>query len=87
MKGLIWMQRTDAIVSPCENTLLRHDEGIGKSIAEYAGPEIFKISNEFVEKQKTAGLMRGHAYETSPGLLNCKKLIHAVLHTDGRYHT
>jgi O-acetyl-ADP-ribose deacetylase (regulator of RNase III) len=85
MKGLIWLQRTDAIVSPCENTELIHDNGVGKTIAEYAGPDIFQISNEFVYKQRTAGLMRGHAYETMPGLLNCKKLIHSVLHTELRY--
>jgi len=42
------LQRTDAIVSPCENTELIHDNGVGKTIAEYAGPGIFEISNEFV---------------------------------------
>ena len=86
MKGLIWLQRTDAIVSPCENTMLVHENGVGKTIAQYAGPDIFKISNEFVYKLRTAGLMRGHAYETMPGLLNCKKLIHSVLHTELRYN-
>lgn len=38
MKGLIWLQRTDAIVCPCENTLLRHDKGIASTIQHYAGP-------------------------------------------------
>jgi O-acetyl-ADP-ribose deacetylase (regulator of RNase III) len=85
MKGLIWLQRTDAIVSPCENTKLIHDHGVGKIIAEFAGPDIFQISNEFVYKQKKYGLMRGHAYETMPGLLNCKKLIHSVLHLEPKY--
>jgi hypothetical protein len=41
MKGLIWLQRTDAIVCPCENTSLRHIKGIAASIQEYAGPQIF----------------------------------------------
>jgi len=27
IKGLIWLQRTDAIVCPCENTSLRHIKG------------------------------------------------------------
>lgn len=86
MKGLIWLQRTDAIVSPCENTMLIHENGVGKTIAQYAGPDIFKISNEFVYKQGKYGLMRGHAYETLPGLLNCRKLIHSVLHREMRFN-
>ena len=80
MKGLIWLQRTDAIVCPCENTSLRHIKGIAASIQDYAGPQIFKESNELVYKQKKHGLLRGHAYETKPGMLNCRKLIHSIIH-------
>jgi O-acetyl-ADP-ribose deacetylase (regulator of RNase III) len=38
MKGKLWLQKVDSIVSPCENTHLRHNRGIAKEIAKYAGP-------------------------------------------------
>jgi hypothetical protein len=79
MKGILWLQKTDVIVNPCENTQLRHEKGIAKTLFNYAGPNIYDSSNELVFKAQKTGLIRGHAYETGPGLLNCKRLVHAIL--------
>jgi hypothetical protein len=32
-KGKLWLQRTDAIISPCENENLRNEKGVAKDIA------------------------------------------------------
>jgi len=50
MNGLIWLQRSDAIVCPCENTTLRHEKGVARELANYAGPSIYDISNNFIAK-------------------------------------
>ena len=71
------MQRTDAIVSPCENLILRHDKGVGLSLAEYAGPRIYDVSKELVRKERA--LIWGQTYESKPGMLNCKRLLHSVI--------
>ena len=73
------MQKVDSIVSPCENIHLRHNKGVAKEIARYAGPRIMEISNEFVAKEERFGILRNHAYETKPGMINCKTLIHSIL--------
>lgn len=57
IKGKLWLQKADAIVSPCENTELRHEKGVAKELVNFAGPLIFEISNELVQKEN--GLVQG----------------------------
>ena len=38
-----------------------------------------EISNEFVAKEERYGILRNHAYQTKPGMLNCETLIHSIL--------
>jgi hypothetical protein len=78
MKGLIWLQQCDVLVNPCENLQLKHDKGVSRDLAEYAGPQIYKASNDLVLKERV--LQRGQVYETATGFLNCKKLFHVILH-------
>jgi O-acetyl-ADP-ribose deacetylase (regulator of RNase III) len=37
-RGVIWLQRIDAIVSPCESTKLIYNPEIAEIMANYAGP-------------------------------------------------
>ena len=57
-------------MSPCENTKLKHEKGVAVNIANYAGSEIFDISNELVEDNK-GELEQKKAYVSEAGKLKC----------------
>jgi O-acetyl-ADP-ribose deacetylase (regulator of RNase III) len=52
VKGKLWLQKSDAIVNPCEDVMLRHNHGVSKDLVHYAGSQIYDITNEYVLRQR-----------------------------------